>query len=131
MVIRADLEERKLNWILYAPAGSFAEYGIKTRPKAFKRICQRWYKDVARQGFTQCDDPALQSVASASNENRAKESTHWQKGFNVCSSPSGNNAVVSELEDARGRVVDLLRRPAPHPFTGRHCAIGDFDDSVA
>ena len=129
--IQADLREGKLKLILYAPAGSFAQHGIKTRRKPFKQICQRRCKNAARQGFTKCDDPALQSVASASNENGDQESAHWQKGFNVCSTPSGKGSVVSELEDARGRIVDLLRRPAPHPFTGCHRAVGDFDDGVA
>ena len=130
-VIRADLVERKPKLILYAPVGSFAQYRIKARRQAFKPICQRRCEDAARQGSTKCDDPAFQSVASASNENRAQESAHWQKGFNVRSSPSGNGSVVSELENVGRRVVDLLRRPAPHPFTGRHRAISDFDDGVA
>ena len=51
-----------------------------------KRTLQRlghlsngWNDDAVRQGFAECDNPAIQSVASVSNENWIEESAYRQK----------------------------------------------------
>ena len=63
----------------YANSASFTQPGIDSCPKAFRQLWQRGSDEVARKGFTRCDDPAIQNVAAASNENWTKESADRQK----------------------------------------------------
>jgi uncharacterized NAD(P)/FAD-binding protein YdhS len=65
--------------LVYATSASFTQQGIDSCPKAFGKCYQRGYQDVARKGLTQRDNPAIQNVAAASNENWTKESADWQK----------------------------------------------------
>lgn len=85
---------------LYATCRSFAQYGTKPSLKALRAIYQRGYEDAARKGFTGCDHPAVQSVASSSNENWATEPADWQKGRNPMS-----------LTRPRRSVLWSIRRP--------------------
>ena len=63
---------------LYATSGSSGQNGIKTDTSAFRHT-SRGYYDVVREGATGCDNTAIQSVASASNENWIEESVYRQK----------------------------------------------------
>jgi hypothetical protein len=60
--------------LLYATSGFFAQYGIESHFKAFRQTVRQG-GDVARPGLTECDDPAVQGMGSASNENWPQEST--------------------------------------------------------
>ncbi len=68
----------------YANSASFPQPGIDSCPKAFGQRWQRASDEVARKGFTRCDDPAIQNVAAASNENWVKESADRQKSRDHC-----------------------------------------------
>ena len=64
---------------LYATSGSSGQNGIKTNASAFRHLSNGWNDDAVRQGFAECDNPAIQSVASVSNENWIEESAYRQK----------------------------------------------------
>jgi len=64
---------------LYATSGSSGQNGIKTNASAFRHLSNGWNDDAVRQGFAECDNPAIQRVASVSNENWIEESAYRQK----------------------------------------------------
>ena len=63
----------------YATSESSGQNGLKTNASAFSHLSKGWNDDDVRQGFAECDDPAIQSVASDSNQNRIEESADRQK----------------------------------------------------
>ena len=64
---------------LYATSGSSGQNGIKTGASSFRQSSKGAYYDAVREGFAECDNPAIQSVASVSNENWIEESAYRQK----------------------------------------------------
>jgi hypothetical protein len=56
-----------------------AQNGIKIGASAFRDASKRGYYDAVREEFAGCDNPTIQSVASASNENWIEESAYRQK----------------------------------------------------
>jgi len=64
---------------LYATSGSSGQNGIKTGASSFRQSSKGASYDALREGFAECDNPAIQSVASASNENWIKEAADRQK----------------------------------------------------
>ena len=61
------------------PLDLLARTEIKTNASAFRHLSNGWNDDAVRQGFAECDNPAIQSVASVSNENCIEESAYRQK----------------------------------------------------
>jgi hypothetical protein len=64
---------------LYATSRSSDQNGIKTDASAFRRPSKAGYRNAVRKGLAGCDNPAIQSVAPASNENWIEESAYRQK----------------------------------------------------
>ena len=64
---------------LYATSGSSGQNGIKTKASAFRHPSKGWTDDLVREGFAECDNSAIQSMASVWNENWIEESAYRQK----------------------------------------------------
>ena len=60
---------------LYTTSGSSGQNGIKTDASAFRHPSKGWNDDLVREGFAECDNSAIQGMASVSNENWIDEST--------------------------------------------------------
>ena len=81
---------------LYATSGSSGQNGIKTNASAFRHLSNGWNDDAVRQGFAECDNPAIQSVASVSNENWIEESAYRQKDRdNISLNRSSQNSLFT------------------------------------
>jgi hypothetical protein len=47
---------------LYATSGSSGQNGIKTDASAFRHPSKGWNDDLVREGFAECDNPAIQNI---------------------------------------------------------------------
>jgi hypothetical protein len=107
---------------LYATSGSSDQNGIKTDASAFRRCAKAGYWNAVRKGFAGCDNPAIQSVASASNENWIEESAYRQKDSdNVTSSAARRRSGQLQNKPACATILPTLtayRIPLP-PGIGR------------
>jgi hypothetical protein len=103
---------------LYATSGSSGQNGIKADASAFGHTSKAGYWNAVREGFAGCDNPAVQSVASASNENWIEESAYRQKDSDSIKSCA-----------ARRRTGQLQNKPACATILPTHTAIEHSVDS--